>query len=146
MADLLECLIQIKALCETLEMVAPFIPATRSPESERVTVSGVWQHMAEAERRYAAALGTDGPVQPGSASTAGSAAGWIAEFAQLRGANLATLEACTADQLAGFVGWPGRPLTTVADLVAIMLANDTEVLGELRRACRHPSSAPRGLT
>jgi hypothetical protein len=44
------------------------------------------------------------------------------------------LDRCTAADLAGVVAWSGRPSTSVADLVAIMLANDTEALGELRRA------------
>lgn len=86
--------------------------------------------MADAERCYAEALGTGiaGGIAP-ALPDAGQA-GFVAS----RGANLAMLDRCTAAELAGFVAWPGRPSTTVADLVAIMLANDTEALGELRRA------------
>jgi hypothetical protein len=40
--------------------------------------------------------------------------------------------------LAGPIIWPGRRSTTVADLVAIMLAHDTENLGGLRRSRMAP--------
>jgi hypothetical protein len=43
------------------------------------------------------------------------------------------LDRCTAAQLSGLVDWPGRPSTTVADLVAIMLAHDTALLAVLRQ-------------
>ena len=86
--------------------------------------------MAEAERRYAVALGT------AFAGGANAAAG-CGEFVAMRRANLAMLDRCTAAELAGVVAWPGRPSTTVADVVAIMLAYDTEALGERRRdRCR----------
>jgi hypothetical protein len=120
MADLLECVIQIKALREAIRVGTRATDGGTSAEANPVTVSGVWQRMAEAEQRYAVALGT---------AIAGGA-----QFLAMRGANLARLDRCTAAELAGFVEWPGRPSTTVADLVAIMLANDTEALGELRRA------------
>jgi len=51
---------------------------------------------------------------------------------RLRRANLAMLDGCRAAQLSGLVEWQGRPSTTVADLVAIMLAHDAEALGHLR--------------
>jgi hypothetical protein len=129
---LLECLIQIKALREALRAGTRADDGGTSPEMGPVAVSGVWQRMAEAERRYAMALGTD---IAGGAETAPSDDGPGASrdrFVAWRGANLAILDRCTAAELAGFVEWPGRPATTVADLVAIMLANDTEALGGLR--------------
>ena len=134
MADLLECLIQIKALREALGLGTRAIDGGTSPEMGPVTISEVWQRMAEAERRYAMALGT---AIAGGAEADRSDDGPAAErdrFVTWRRANLAMLDRCTAAELAGFVAWPGRPSTTVADLVAIMLANDTEALGELRRA------------
>jgi hypothetical protein len=133
MADLLECLIQIKALGETLERM------TQLPGGADAAVCGA--RLAEAERRYGIALGTDiegrMPAAPGAAGPAAPQE----EFAARRRLNLAMLNACTAARLGGPVDWPGRPSTTVADLVAIMLANDTEVLGELRR--RRPSPGSR---
>ena len=49
MADLLECLIQIKALRETLHRLTG-LPTT-------ATRAGSWEQLAETERRYAGALG-----------------------------------------------------------------------------------------
>jgi len=134
MADLLECLIQVKALRETLVVAETEI-------AEEEPVPG-WQRLADDERRYALALRTDGPLRPDLTSTARVPAGSLAEFVRLRRANLAMLDGCRAAQLSGLVEWQGRPSTTVADLVAIMLANDTEVLGAWRRARANPGSSP----
>ena len=101
----------------------------------------VWQIMCEAERRYAEALGAETGVRAEMpASELGTAAAREG-FVERRRADLAMLSSCSAAQLGDSVEWPGRPATTVADLVAIMLANDTEVLGELRRT--RPQPAPR---
>ena len=136
MADLLECLIQIKALSETVTLSVSASASAVPAETESVTVLGLWRRMAEAERRYAAALGAaSASAAPTDASPPDAAASRDA-FLRLRIANLTMLECCTAAQLAGPVEWPGRRGTTVADLVAIMLASDTERLGDLRRACR----------
>jgi hypothetical protein len=140
MADLLECLIQIKALRHTLEWTG-LVSERELAEREPVRL---WERMADAERRAAAALGT---ATAACASSGDGADGPRAVFAALRRANLVRLEGCTAAQLAGLIEWPGRPATTVADLVAIMLAHDTDALGEWRRerACRTnriPSRVP----
>ena len=129
MADLLECLIQIAALRDALEMATDRRSAGLSPEPRPAAVSG--PRLADAERRFAAALGA---ADAGTASSRGDAEDERRAFVALRRANLAKLDACTAAQLCGLVTWPGRPSTTVADLVAIMLANDTEALCELRSA------------
>ena len=142
MADLLECVIQIKALRETLALAETgtlSISENVTAEMERVPV---WQIMCEAERRCATALRAESGVLSDSASTPGAPAGAREAFAALRRANLTVLERCTAARLGELVEWPGRPSTTVADLVAIMLANDTEVLGALRRARANPESGP----
>jgi hypothetical protein len=130
MADLLECLIQIKALWETIDKAARLA----APGG----VDAWWGALADAERRYAAtlraaapALRRDSPPPPAGVSERD-------EFVRLRRANLALLGRCTAAQLAGPVDWPGRRGTTVADLVAIMLAADTVALGELRRVSPGP--------
>lgn len=128
MADLLECVIQIKALRGTLALAETRPQSISKSEPASIERVEVWQAMCEQERRYAVALGT--AIAGGAAPTpqAEGPGGFVA----LRRANLAMLDSCTADGLAGFVEWPGRPSTRVADLVAIMLANDTEVLGEVR--------------
>jgi hypothetical protein len=133
MADLLECVIQIKALRDTLDRTARL--------TERAERSAPWLPLAEAERRCAVALGTIGGAGAEPSRPDDGPAFQRERFATLRRANLAMLEGCSAAQLAGFVAWPGRPFTTVADLVAIMLANDTEALGELRRG--RPEPEPR---
>ncbi|HSP91280.1 MAG TPA: hypothetical protein VLN08_10245 [Vicinamibacterales bacterium] len=144
MADLLECLIQIKALRETLDMVTGLISAARPAGLGPVTVS-TWQRMAEAERGYAQALGTAAAGPPRVTPASGDAAEAMEVFLALRRANLARLGSCTASQLAAPVAWAGRPATTVADLVAIMLASDTERLAGHRqavRAARIPAADP----
>ncbi|MFO7692899.1 MAG: hypothetical protein R6V57_07440 [Vicinamibacterales bacterium] len=144
MADLLECLIQIKALRETLAMVTGPISVDRPAEMGPVTVSpaemgpvtvSTWQRLAGAERSYARALGTMGGAQ-WLPSAPGEPAEARQEFLAWRRANLALLGTCTASRLAGPVAWEGRPATSVADLVAIMLASDTELLAAFRQAAR----------
>ena len=140
MADLLECLIQIKALGETLEraMVACSISSRTPAETESVTISGLWRELAEAERRYTAALATTGGAALDVQMQGGGTASHREEFIARRLANLERLNHYSAVELAGPVEWPGRPSTTVADLVAIMLANDTDLLGHSRRAGASP--------
>ena len=138
MADLLECVIQIKALGASLGIAARAMSAGSSPGMDRAAFSAVWRRMADAERRYAVALGTEAKGRPNITSESRGAADSAEVFAAMRRANLAMLEGCTAARLAGCIEWPGRPSTTVADLVAIMLASDTEVLGDVRRARSNP--------
>jgi hypothetical protein len=139
LADLLECVIQIKALRVTLALAETETPSSSGGEPAHIERVQVWQAMCEEERRYAVALGT---IVAGGAAPTPPDAG-PAGFVALRRANLAILDCSTADQVAGFVEWPGRPSTTVADLVALMLANDTEVLGEVRRPRSGNPSASR---
>jgi len=143
MADLLECVIQIKALRETLALAETETPSIAGAGPADAEAAPVWPRMADAERRYAEALGTEAGVRPAGATESGDSARARAAFAAGRRANLAMLGDCSAAQLGGPVEWPGRPSTTVADLVAIMLANDTEVLGGLRHGrSAHESRAP----
>ena len=139
MADLLECVIQIKALRVTLALAETETPSISGGEPAHAERVQVWQAMCKEERRYAVALGTN--IAGGAAPTPPDAG--PAGFVALRRANLAMLDSCAADELAGVVDWPGRPSTTVADLVAIMLANDTEVLGGIRRPRSGNPSASR---
>lgn len=136
MADLLECLIQIKALRDTLERVASLSGSAPAAPADL----GVWKRMADAERSYAAALGT----AAGETSPSGGVSDEARRvFVALRHVNLSALERCTASQLAGPILWPGRRSTTVADLVAIMLAHDTENLGGRRRSRIAPEDGVR---
>jgi hypothetical protein len=128
-ADLLECVIQIKALEESIPRLQRLLHAP--PDAGDPRVAALRETLVEAERRVAGVCQT-------ALNHSGSD---FHEFIALRRANLDFLQACTAADLASPVEWPGRSLTTVADLVAIMLANDTEVLGELRRRVTRESSS-----
>lgn len=141
MADLLECLIQIKALEESIARLARLVGA--SAATDRPCVLALLARLVESERRYAIVrLVTRSATAPGrpraeahpgmdARRTSPTAVDSVEEFVALRRANLEGLRACTAADLASFVDWPGRTHTTVADLVAIMLSSDTDVLGQL---------------
>lgn len=133
MADLLECVIQMKALCASIDRLARIVGTQSAAFRERHTAS--LAQLTEAERMYATALqGLRQPgLLPGTTSARVQGGGVFAEWVGLRQANVEALGACTATDLGTTVSWPGRGRTTVADLVAIMLAHDTEVLGELSR-------------
>ena len=145
MADLLECLIQIKALRVTLDMATRPIAPETPPGMDDAAASETWGRMAGAERRYAEALGTATGLRPGAGVESRGAPDAREAFVARRRANLAMLEGCTAAQLSGVVEWPERPSTSVADLAAIMLASDTEVLGDLRRTRSRPTVPNLGL-
>ncbi len=145
MADLLECLIQIKGVADTpRRLEARLAPHGRdgraSPRGARVA-----RRLAEAELRFALCLGlmlsADRPALPAlpamacdeAAEPLGDAARWQATFAARRAETVAVLDRCSAEQL-GRVGLdPSRGSMTVADLVAVMLAHDTDCLGEVDR-------------
>ena len=129
MADLLECVIQIRALEHSIGRIERLVAA--APAAAGAEIGALVARLAAAEHTYGrAGLGrTDGGES--SAPTPALAA-FIAE----RRANLDVLRGCTAADLGSPVTWPGRPHTTVADLVAIMLACDTDLLGEVRRLSR----------
>jgi hypothetical protein len=143
MADLLECLIQIKALREALRLAeaaegAASLSAGGQAGTDHLPV---WCRLCDAERRYATAIGANSAR---AASPGGGDADGPAAFAALRRASLDALDSCTAARLGAPVDWPGRPSTTVADIVAIMLAHDTEMLGGLRRSspCGYARTPP----
>jgi len=134
MADLLEGLIQIKALTHSITRLERWV--AEAPAETHRTVAALLERLVEAERAYARdGLGlavegaAGGPTSPMDA------------FRRMRQANLAVLEACSADALGRRVDWPGRPGTSVADLVAIMLAHDTERIGEIRRCVENARRA-----
>ena len=133
MADLLECLIQIKALAHTRDRLVQMLTSAEPAANGRGAAQAadiLVQQLTALERRYVQALrpGADSAGQPPD-RTADPAL-----FAALRTANLEWLSACSADELAAAVAWPGRVFTTVADLVAVMLAGDTDAIASLREA------------
>ena len=126
MADLLECLIQIKALEHSIARLEHF--AGQAPEALRPGVNAVLDRLLDAESAYAVAVRMASP-----APSVASSADRLDRFTGARRAILATLQQYSAADLGRAVDWPGRPGTSVADLVAIMLALDTELIGEIRR-------------
>ena len=129
MADLLECLIQLKALEHSIARLERFETAT--PASRRADVDAVLDRLLEAERAYADALpGSRRPPQTEATAPR------VGRFAAARRATLGVLQRHSAEELGSAVRWPGRPLTSTADLIAIMLAHDTERIGEIQRLVR----------
>ncbi len=148
MADLLECLIQIRALGETPGRLARLVAAyphalwRRAPESHfEATALVVLGEMLEAEQRFAEALRTAlGKAGQGAVGTLEPAhsgelapAHLVARFETLRRENLALLAACSAADLARPHPASRGGRGTVADLVAHAVASDTERVGNLRR-------------
>jgi hypothetical protein len=128
-ADLLECLIQVKALEHSIGRIERLVAA--APAAAGAEIGALVATLASAEHTYGrVGLGRTGAGESPAPTPA------LAAFVAERRANLDVLRACTAADLGSPVAWPGRRNTTVADLVAIMLANDTEVLGEVQRLSR----------
>jgi hypothetical protein len=129
MADLLECLIQIKALEQSIGRIERIVPAI--PPGSRAGADALVAGLIEAERACArVGLGRE------TVNAAGASAPAVDVFIAERRANLAVLQASTAADLGRHIDWPGRPGTTLADLVAIMLANDTDRIGDLQALSR----------
>ncbi|HPC84656.1 MAG TPA: DinB family protein [Thermoanaerobaculaceae bacterium] len=152
MADLLECLLQLKALAQTPERLAELASRAESGRWRQRPVPGerapleVLAHMAEAELAYSTqlrlVLGADRPLLPPfepAAPTAradgvsGSVETVLESFTARRRDNLELLERCNASDLARTGRHPVRGEVTVADLVALLLAHDIDHLGELRQ-------------
>jgi hypothetical protein len=157
MADLLECVLQIKGLRGTIDRLAVLVSDTPG---------GVWAardeahggaavlsaidllaRLAEIELVHATAvrlmLTTARPVLPAVDESALLALGrrrhWSAQdafdrFLARRRDNLELLDGCGADDLSRVGVHPSRRAMTLADLIAVMLATDVEHVGEIRRA------------
>jgi hypothetical protein len=150
-ADLLECVIQIKGVAGTPGRLAARVSscaADRSPAASSRAASVV-RRLALFERRFAECLvlmlGEERPVLPaldardlleagdGEGTTI---SGWQAQFSARRADTVATLERCSAEELGRIGLEPSRGPMTVADLVAVMLAHDTDCLGEIGPSTR----------
>lgn len=148
MADLLECLIQIKGLADTprrlAKRTAEAVSGAPSPPGVARHARDVACRLLVAEREFRDSLermlSDDRPAVTGldtvgASGAAGAARGSLGEceraFAAERAETVRVLEACSADQLNRIGIEPSRGPMTVADLVAVMLAHDTDRLGEL---------------
>jgi hypothetical protein len=144
-ADLLECLIQIKGVADTPRRLAERMAraAAVSPESAS-RACAVARRLALVEQRVGRCLSLmleqERPVLPAlGVADALTAAGdgdetadaWRAQFSGRRAETVATLERCSAEHLGRIGLEPSRGPMTVADLVAVMLAHDTDRLGDI---------------
>jgi hypothetical protein len=148
-ADLLECLIQIKGVAETPRRLGVRLAAGASGPPRPRRGASVARALAEAEACFGQCLAMmvneERPRLPalprvafddreaGDVGDAAepSSARWHEQFSARRAATVAVLERCSAEQL-GRVGLePSRGPMTVADLVALMLAHDTDCLGAI---------------
>ena len=145
MADLLECLIQIKALAQTPARLARRLE--EDPAGPRGPL--VSRHLAERELFYQrclrAMLASDRPPLGAldcreaidAAPPAGP--GDLDSFARRRQETVARLDRCSAADLNRTGLESLRGPITVADLVALMLAHDTDHLAPLA----HPADVRR---
>jgi uncharacterized damage-inducible protein DinB len=151
MADLLEALVQIKALAETPPRVAALLRRA-APEAWRHRPGpGVWApvevlaHLADSELFYGTrmrlVLTGDRPfLQPFQGAALAELAGYISwppavafeRFRSRRAETLELLSTCSAPGLARVGVHPVRGEMSVADLVALALAHDTDHVGQMR--------------
>jgi uncharacterized damage-inducible protein DinB len=151
MADLLEALVQIKALAETPPRVAALLRRAAPEAWTRRPRPGVWAavevlaHLADTELFYGTRVRLvvtgDRPfLQPFEGAILAERAGYISwppavafeRFRTRRAETLELLSGCSATELERVGVHPARGEISVADLVALMLAHDTDHVGQIR--------------
>jgi hypothetical protein len=144
-ADLLECLIQIKGLADTPRRLAlraaELAAASRPPEEAARRAREVTALLLAAETQFRHALSLmltrerpaldRLPEARAAGARRDSPGDLLGAFAVERAETVRVLEACSAEQLNRIGFDPLRGPMTVADLVAVMLAHDTDLLGDL---------------
>ena len=152
MADLLECLAQIRALAETAPRLEALAGAADDARWHARPEAGVWApvevlaHLADLELIYAARLRamltTDRPhlqaIDPAALSRLAGYLDWpvalaLDRFRTRRRDTLELLRTCSAADLERTGVHPRRGVIDVADLVAGMLAHDTSHVGQIRQ-------------
>jgi uncharacterized damage-inducible protein DinB len=150
MADLLEALVQIKALAETPPRVARLLRLAPPDAWTRRPDPGVWApvevlaHLADAElflaTRTRLVLTSERPfLQPFQGAALAELAGYLSwspvvafeRFRTRRAETLELLSGCSAAGLVQVGVHPVRGEITVADLVALALAHDTDHVGQM---------------
>lgn len=164
MADLLECLIQTRALGETAKQLAALVsgvsrfPAREVSPRDLHAVLDLVEEMADAEHLFGTKvrliLSAELPVLPSEAQGKGRGGRGVTaalvqvaleRFAARREENLELLARCRASDLSRSGLHPQRGEVSVADLVALALAHDTERLGRFRQhLMRAVDDAPTG--
>ena len=163
MADLLECLAQIRALAETVPRLEALVGAGNDDRWHARPGAAVWApvevlaHLADLEVVYAARLRAMLTIdEPELQTVDQEALAQLAEyirwpvavaldrFSARRHDTLELLRSCSAAELERCGRHPRRGSITVADQVAIMLAHDTSHVGQIRQrlAAHHQSSSP----
>lgn len=151
MADLLECVIQIKGLADTprrLVETAARVPEDRwrlRPSPDVWAPVEVLAHLADLELVYGARLRAmltlDRPsLQQVDGRQLASRARYLDwplamaldRFRRRREETVELLDRCSAEDLGRCGLHPSRGSMTVADLVAVMLAHDTDHVGQIR--------------
>jgi hypothetical protein len=151
MADLLECVIQLKALGETIPRLDELLRRYPLPLWLRRPADGVWSpaevaaHLADTELFFATELrliltAEQPRLEPFDQDRLAARAAYrdwppllaLSRLRTRRLENLELLESCSADELARAGRHPGRGVLSVADLVADALAHDTVHTGQIR--------------
>lgn len=143
MADLLECLIQIKGVADTPRRLATRVRALTGSGRDDI-LREVAARLALAEARFNSCLtlmlAHDRPALPSldlsslDVDPTRPLSDWLQDFGWRRQQVVQALDRCSAEDL-GRIGFePSRGSMTVADLVALMLAHDTDQLGRLAAA------------
>jgi hypothetical protein len=151
MADVLEALMQIKALAETPPRLAGLLRSAAPEAWTRRPRPGVWApvevlaHLADSELFYGTrvrlVLTGDRPfLQPFEGAILAECAGYISwppavafeRFRTRRAETLELLSSCSAVEIGRVGVHPLRGEMSVADLVALMLAHDTDHVGQIR--------------
>jgi DinB superfamily len=144
-ADLLECLIQIKGVADTPRRLAVRVAALAGQAPPRAdadrNAAEVATRMAMAELVFGDCLSrmltAERPALPALPDGRASIDAALPEaearalFLARRADTVRVLDRCSAGQLNRIGLEPSRGPMTVADLVAVMLAHDTDCLGRL---------------
>jgi uncharacterized damage-inducible protein DinB len=152
MADLLECLLQLKALADTPRRVQALLDAAPAPRWATRPAPDVWApvevlaHLADAElfwgTRLRLILTAERPhLEPYDQDALAARAAYLswpvesafARFAARRADTVELLESCPAAELERTGRHAVRGEITVADIVATLLAHDTDHVGQIRR-------------
>lgn len=152
MADLLECLIQIKALAETPSRIEKLISDSNQdawtirPNEKQWAGVEIVAHLTDCELLFAVRLRSfltqDRPIlamfNPEVLAGRALYLNWMLSqtsdrFRRRRSETIELLSSCTAEELAKVGVHPRRGEMTLADMVAVMLAHDTDHIGQIRQ-------------
>ena len=148
MADLLECVLQIKGLRETTDRLSDLVKRAEpsrlglTPRDRTIPpVADLLRRLADGEADHGAwlrsTLGVPAPYESfhdDGMFDGFDVFGLYTRFLRRRGQNLELLDRCSAADLSRTGAHPVRGTMTVADMVALMLAADFDSLAEIRGA------------